>query len=171
MEWLARHLISSTCDSWHQQFWLSVFCTIHLVHICFIAHLFIASFYTSHVFSSLLITVTRWVAYYLLKDVATYLSRSRSSHGQLVTYASRHTVNSSQVSTEYNKATNCNYLLIRQVSPTNSAQHRRCNYGKWPYNKTFQALPWSDWRCIWSRRHVIVAQANFSAALWTTVAQ
>jgi len=29
------------------------------VHICFIAHLFIAGFYTSHLFSPLLITVTK----------------------------------------------------------------------------------------------------------------
>jgi len=31
----------------HQQFSLSAFCTMHLVHICFTVHLFIASFYTT----------------------------------------------------------------------------------------------------------------------------
>jgi len=31
----------------HQQFWLSAFCTMHLVHICFTVHLFIAGFYTT----------------------------------------------------------------------------------------------------------------------------
>ena len=30
-----------------QQFWLSAFCTIHLVHICSTVHLFIAGFYTT----------------------------------------------------------------------------------------------------------------------------
>jgi len=43
----------------HHQFWLSAFCTMHLVHICFTVHLFIAGFYTSHNFSPLLITVTK----------------------------------------------------------------------------------------------------------------
>ena len=54
--------------------------TMYIVHIRSTAQSFISDFYSMHLLLPLLITVAKIppVVYYHLKDVATYLSRSRS---------------------------------------------------------------------------------------------
>ena len=84
-----------------------------------------------------------------------------SSHGQLVTQASRHTVNSSQLTSEHitkPPVVIFFYLHAGHVAPRNSAQHGRHTYGKRAISKSLTMAKLLNGMNARSKRTVISSQ-------------